>query len=144
MRGLEFNMQLLDSPAYVAVAAISALLLFLWPRHDNISRRGITPGPFGLTTWPARIYFLLKGYKITKEAYRHAKNTPYRLQTLVHDRLILPPKYLPELRMQPATRLSASKALVESILGRYSGVGVILKDRQLNDIARVQLTKSLR
>lgn len=46
--------------------------------------------------------------------------------------------------MLPATKLSASLALVTSVMGQHSGVDVILKDRQGYDIARVQLTKSLR
>lgn len=58
--------------------------------------------------------------------------------------LVLPPKYLPELRMLSGSKLSASDALVVSVLGQYSGVDVILKDRQAYDVTRVQLTKSLR
>lgn len=73
-----------------------------------------------------------------------AKNVPYRLQTLIEDVLVLPPEYLPELRMLPSSKLSASEALVVSVLGQYSGVDVILKDRQAYDVTRLQLTKSLR
>jgi hypothetical protein len=72
------------------------------------------------------------------------KDSPYLLQTLIEDVLVLPPKYLSELRMLPGSRLSASDALVVSILGQYSGVDVILNDRQTYDVTRVQLTKSLR
>lgn len=83
--------------------------------------------------------------KVTYSAhYRQAKDTPYLLQTLADDVLVLPPKYLPELRMLPGGKLSASEALVTSVLGQYSGVDIILKDRQAYDLARVQLTKSLR
>ena len=73
-----------------------------------------------------------------------AKDTPYLLQTLIEDVLVLPPKYIPELRMLPGSKLSASHALVVSVLGQYSGVDVILKDRQAYDVTRSQLTKSLR
>ncbi|KAL1592039.1 hypothetical protein SLS60_011631 [Paraconiothyrium brasiliense] len=52
------------------------------------------------------------------------------LQTLIEDVLVLPPKYLHELRMLPSSKLSASEALVVSVLGQYSGVDIILKDRQ--------------
>jgi len=58
--------------------------------------------------------------------------------------LVLPPKYFLELRMLPGSKLSASHALVVSVLGQYSGVDVILKDRQAYDVTRSQLTKSLR
>jgi len=73
-----------------------------------------------------------------------AKNTPYFLQTLIDDVLVLPPKYLSELRMLPGTKLGASDALVTSVLGQYSGVDIILKDRQAYDVTRLQLTQSLR
>jgi hypothetical protein len=66
------------------------------------------------------------------------------LQTLIEDVLVLPPRYLHELRMLPGSKLSASGALVVSVLGQYSGVDVILKDRQAYDVVRLQLTKSLR
>jgi hypothetical protein len=46
--------------------------------------------------------------------------------------------------MLPSSQLSASEALVTSVLGQHSGVDVILKDRQHYDIARVQITRSLR
>lgn len=75
---------------------------------------------------------------------KQAKDSPYLLQTLIDDVLVLPPKYLPELRMLPGSKLGASDALVASVLGQYSGVDVILKDRQAYDVTRVQLTKSLR
>jgi hypothetical protein len=75
---------------------------------------------------------------------QQAKGTPYLLQTLIEDVLVLPPKYLPELRMLPSSKLSASDALVVSVLGQYSGVDVILKDRQAYDVTKLQLTKSLR
>jgi len=46
--------------------------------------------------------------------------------------------------MLPGTKLSASDALVAGLLGQYSGVDVILKDRQAYDVTKVRLTKSLR
>lgn len=46
--------------------------------------------------------------------------------------------------MIPGSKLSASEALVTSVLGQHSGVDVILKDRQHYDIARVNVTRTLR
>lgn len=60
------------------------------------------------------------------------------------ERLILPPKFLVELRMLPESKLNQSHALIERWLGYYSGVDVILKSRQHSDICRVQLTQNLR
>ncbi|KAF2796779.1 cytochrome P450 [Melanomma pulvis-pyrius CBS 109.77] len=127
----------------VFAALLVASFVIFYPQNRAFRRRGIDPGVLSLKIWPARIWFLLKGHDITQKAYREAKNVPYLLQTLVDDVLVLPPRFLPELQLQPGTKLSASHALVASVLGQYSGVDVILKDRQANDISRTQLTKSL-
>lgn len=71
------------------------------------------------------------------------KDQKYNVQTLLPDRVVLPPKFLPELRMQAGHKLNASEALVATTLGHHNGVDIILKDRQSNDVCRVQLTKSL-
>lgn len=60
------------------------------------------------------------------------------------ERLILPHKFLVELRMLPQTKLDQSTALIERWLGRFSGVDVILKSRHHSDVCRVQLTQNLR
>ena len=60
------------------------------------------------------------------------------------ERLILPHKFLAELRMLPQTKLDQSTALIERWLGRFSGVDVILKSRHHSDVCRVQLTQNLR
>ena len=60
------------------------------------------------------------------------------------ERLVVAPKFLPELRMIPETRLSHSAALVERHLGFYSGVDTILESHQHSDVCRIQLTQNLR
>lgn len=60
------------------------------------------------------------------------------------ERLVVAPKFLPELRMIPETRLSHSAALVEKHLGFYSGVDTILESHQHSDVCRIQLTQNLR
>ena len=60
------------------------------------------------------------------------------------ERLVLAPKFLPELRMMAETKLSHSAALVEKHLGFYSGVDIILESHQHSDVCRVQLTQNLR
>lgn len=106
-------------------------------------RHGIDPGILSLKLWPARIWFLIRGYKTVQMAYDLNKHEKYLIRTLYSDKLVLPYRFLPELRMLPASKLNADVALVETTMGRYNGVDIILKDRQANDIARVQLTKSL-
>lgn len=75
---------------------------------------------------------------------RQEKDTPYLLQRSTSDALVLPHKYLPELRMLPGSKLNASEGLIATVLGHYSGMGIYLKDRQMHEIGRVQLTKTLR
>jgi len=65
------------------------------------------------------------------------------IQTLLGDQVVLSPKYLPELRMLPESSLNATAALVDSVLGTYSGVDILLKDHLSSDICRGQLTKDL-
>ena len=60
------------------------------------------------------------------------------------DQVVLAPKFLSELRMLPEQKLNSSAALVDSVLGSYSGVDIILKGHLSSDICRGQLTKNLR
>ena len=66
------------------------------------------------------------------------------VQTQDMERLVIAPKFLPELRMLPESKLSHSLSLVEKHLGYYSGVDVILQSRQHSDVCRLQLTQNLR
>ncbi|KAF2823679.1 cytochrome P450 [Ophiobolus disseminans] len=137
----------MQSPWYnqlLAITVVVTIAVALWPpKKKAFRRRGIDPGYWNLKVWPARIWFLIKGHDIVEQAYLQEKDAPYLLQSLNEDALVLPPRYLPELRMLPSSKLSASLALVTSVLGQHSGVDIILKDRQHYDIARVQVTKSL-
>ena len=65
------------------------------------------------------------------------------VQTLLGDQVVLGPKYLPELRMLPESKLNATAALVDSVLGTYSGVDILLRDHLSSDICRAQLSKNL-
>lgn len=65
------------------------------------------------------------------------------VQTLGMERVVVAPKFLSELRMLPESKLSHSAALVNKWLGYYSGLDVILQNRQHSDVCRVQLTQNL-
>ena len=45
--------------------------------------------------------------------------------------------------MLPESNLNATAALVDSVLGNYSGVDILLKDHFGSDVCRAQLTKNL-
>jgi hypothetical protein len=151
----------------LAIVLFCALLLLLPKRNAvRVARYGIDPGLLGLKTVPGKLYFLINGHKVVETRYKQvrsranlvgsklyanlvslnyqAKGEPYYLQATNVDRLILPPKYLPELRLYSSSILSGSIASVQNTLGEYSGVNIILKDRQSHDICKTRLTKSLR
>ena len=46
--------------------------------------------------------------------------------------------------MLPESSLNATAALVDSVLGSYSGVDILLKGHLSSDICRGQLTRNLR
>ncbi|KAF2740899.1 cytochrome P450 [Polyplosphaeria fusca] len=133
-----------DISPTLAILSLCALLLLL-PKRNAVGavRCGIDPGLFGFKTIPGKLHFLINGHKVVKARYEKAKNEPYYLQAKNVDRLVLPPKQLPELRMKSSSTLSGSVASVKNTLGEYSGVDIILKDRQSHDICKTRLAKSL-
>ncbi|KAF2661028.1 cytochrome P450 [Lophiostoma macrostomum CBS 122681] len=129
---------------------ISLLLPFLIsaliPKRRKVKadRVGGDPGLFGFMTLPAKLRFLLHGRSLVYNRYNSSlKDHNYYLQTTLVDRLVLAPKYLAELRDADPALLNTSVASVENTLGEFSGIDVILKDRQTHDLCRGKLTRSL-
>ena len=60
------------------------------------------------------------------------------------DTVVLAPKFLNELNMLPESKLSATAASVDSVLGMYSGVQILLQDHLTSYICRGPLVKNLR
>ena len=59
-------------------------------------------------------------------------------------RLVISPKFLPELRMLPIYQLTHAQAMVQNALGRYNGVDIALESRVHADVCQIQLTQNLR
>jgi hypothetical protein len=131
--------------AIVVSFLLPFLISALVPKRRKVKadRAGGDPGLLGFLTLPAKIRFLLQGRRLVYDRYK-LKDRNYHLQTINVDRLILAPKYLPELRDSEPAKLNTSVASVENTLGEFSGVDIILKDRQTNDLCRSKLTRSLR
>ncbi|TGO51091.1 hypothetical protein BOTNAR_0368g00010 [Botryotinia narcissicola] len=128
------------------VLALTILLVLTFPRQlrfPEIPRVGRKSGFWDFTHAAAKREFVLNGHHLVDEGYRKYKDEPFIVQTEDMERLILPHKFLPELRMLPQTKLDQSTALIERWLGRFSGVDVILKSRHHSDVCRVQLTQNL-
>lgn len=133
------------NPYWLAAALLFALVIYAPSIQPKLSPRrlGKDPGLFNLKIWLARIDFLRNGQKLVQQSYRRDTNANYTIQTLLGDQVVLGPKYLPELRMLPESSLNATAALVDSVLGSYSGVDILLKGHLSSDICRGQLTKNL-
>ncbi|GAB1319341.1 Ent-kaurene oxidase [Madurella fahalii] len=117
---------------------------------DNLSRPkaglprvGAKPGPFSLRTWWARWQWLKHGHQDVIRTYEQTKDANYVIQTLMGDTVVLAPKFLKELNMLPESKLSSTAALVDSIMGQYNGVDILLRDHLTNDICRGPFTRSL-
>ncbi|KAF7854678.1 hypothetical protein EAF04_010247 [Stromatinia cepivora] len=122
------------------------LLIFTSPRRSrfpDVPRVGKTSGLLDFNHTAAKKKFAINGHRLVDEGYHKYKDEPFIVQTEDMERLILPPKFLVELRMLPETKLNQSTALVERWLGHYSGVDIILKSRHHSDVCRAQLTQNL-
>ncbi|CAG8974301.1 hypothetical protein HYALB_00011970 [Hymenoscyphus albidus] len=120
----------------LALAAFSVSWYTLHSTRSKIvaKRLGQDPGILNFKQAASKRYFVSNGHSLVREGYKQSKDEKYVVQTQDMERLILPPKYLSELRMSPETKLSHSVALVERHLGYYSGVDIILQDKQHSDI----------
>ncbi|KAL9591967.1 MAG: hypothetical protein Q9179_007186 [Wetmoreana sp. 5 TL-2023] len=129
----------------VAIALLTLVLSIPGRKHPSGLRRlGGDPGLFSLKIWLARIQFLWRGPQLVDQSYLKDKNANYVIQTLLGDQVVLGPQYIPELRMLPESSLNATAALVDSVLGTYSGVDILLHGHLSSDICRAQLTRNLR
>jgi hypothetical protein len=72
-----------------------------------------------------------------------SKDKNYVAQTLMGDTVVLAPKFLSELNMLPESKLSSTAALVDSVMGRYNGVDILLKDHLTSNICRGPLARNL-
>jgi hypothetical protein len=66
------------------------------------------------------------------------------IQTSDVQRLILPPNYLEELRNLPEKWLSHRKSMVQTALGKYTGLDKVLHSTLHRDVVNGQLTSNLR
>ena len=128
------------------IASVVVIVSLLLPKRNRLRapRIGGEPGLFGFFTLYSKIRFLVSGRALVYKQYKADKNKPYYLETTFVDRLILPPKYLPELRDQEVGKFNATLASSINALGEYCGVDVILRDRQTHDLCRGRLVRSLR
>ena len=68
----------------------------------------------------------------------------YVIHTMMGDTIVLAPMFLNELKSLPEFKLSSTAALVDTVMGQYTGVDLLLQDHLTSDICRGAFTKSLR
>lgn len=59
------------------------------------------------------------------------------------DTIVLGPEFLNEVNMLPESKLNSTAALVDSVMGQYTGVDHLLKDHFTTDICRGPFTRHL-
>ncbi|KAI0401848.1 cytochrome P450 [Xylaria palmicola] len=129
--------------ALVLLATVSILGIFnaiLRPKND-FTRVGADPGPIGLRTWWARWKWYKGGHEQVRQRYK--EDDSYVVQTLMGDTVVLSPKCLHELKMLPESKLSSAEALVDSVMGKYTGVDLLLRDHLTSDICRGLFKRSI-
>ncbi|KAJ0417693.1 cytochrome P450 [Aspergillus carlsbadensis] len=88
-----------------------------------------------------RLLFFVKGPSLVYYGYSKYKNKPFRILKVDADMIVLPAKYLPEIRYLPHTKISLLDAQFNSVCGNYTN---ILNDSNLpaHTVAK-RLTPSL-
>jgi len=74
------------------------------------------------------------------EGYKKYKDTTFTIPTAHHPMVIIPPKFLDEIKALPEDILSFQKQVSERFLGRYTGLGV--SDTLVHSV-KVDLTKNI-
>ncbi|KAI8957377.1 cytochrome P450 [Daldinia sp. FL1419] len=138
------------SATSVAIALVGVLLA-AWIKERIASRRrfkglprvGIDPGLFGLRLKAARDEFYVRGQQLLVQGYEQHKDTPYIIQTCDNERLVVPDKFIEELKNLPDNRISFKEELLDRFMGKYTKLDAVRGANIHRDIVRHQLTKNL-
>lgn len=71
------------------------------------------------------------------------KDTPYVIHTCDNERLVIPDKFVEELKNLPDTQLSFKEELLDRFLGKYTKLDAVRGTNIHRDVVRFQLTKKL-
>ncbi|KAI8959969.1 cytochrome P450 [Daldinia sp. FL1419] len=125
--------------SYLATATIN----ILYREWTKVSAPRIGKNPWVSGLWRARAEFSKHGKELTRDGYVRYKNSMYWVQTGDMERLVLPVRFLDELRKLPNSILDSRTAVVERNLGWYNRVDIILKSTAHVDVCRTQLVQHL-
>ncbi|KAI1385879.1 cytochrome P450 [Hypoxylon trugodes] len=131
--------------------APGSTLLLTWLERRVSSRRkfaglprlGIDPGFLGLRTQAAKNEFFAKGQQLLEDGYTKHKDTPYVIHTCENERLVIPNRFIEELKNLPDTQLSFKEELLDRFMGRYTKLDAVRGTNIHRNIVQFHLTKSL-
>ncbi|KAI0425479.1 cytochrome P450 [Xylaria sp. FL1042] len=132
----------------LAIIALAITIFFIRSRRDSrhqaVSLPRIRKRSLLFRRAQEKRDFASNGRMIINEGYQKYKESMFVVQTTDMERLILSPKYAPELRMVPESTLSTRQAMCERHLGRYTGIDIVLTSTLQSDVCRTHLTQNLR
>ncbi|PQE15273.1 Ent-kaurene oxidase protein [Rutstroemia sp. NJR-2017a BVV2] len=130
----------------ITLSAIVVGLAVIWARYTSkaqIPRVGISPGFFNYNLKKAKAEFAQHGIKLLQDGYNRFNNSPFLVQTSNLERIVLPVKYLEELRSCPESQLSHREGICDRFLGYYTGLDVVRQSTLHNEVCQTQLVQSL-
>ncbi|KAF2686347.1 cytochrome P450 [Lentithecium fluviatile CBS 122367] len=137
------------STSYAIIVFVGLLVAWLGRRYSaqkpfrSLPRVGIDPGWFGQRRRAAQTQFYEHGQKLLEQGYAEYKDTPYMIQTCDDERLVVPDKFIEELKNLPDTQLSFKEQLLDRFMGGYTKMDAVRGSDYHREIVRGPLTKSL-
>ncbi|KAI1410582.1 cytochrome P450 [Hypoxylon sp. FL1857] len=135
----------------LAFIVLGGGLLLIWLGQRVRSRRkfaglprlGIDPGFLGFRTQAAKDEFFAGGQRLLEQGYAKYKGTPYVIHTCDNERLVIPDRFVEELKNLPDTQLSFKEELLDRFMGKYTKLDAVRRTNIHRDVVRFQLTKGL-
>ncbi|GFF25551.1 ent-kaurene oxidase [Aspergillus lentulus] len=115
--------QVLELPCWpFALLLSSSLYFYHYPPGEALAEIPTVRFSRFLPDFINRLMFIFVAPYLIKYGYEKYRDQPYRVLKADGDLLVLPPKYLPEIRHLPPSKLSGVDAQFENILGKYTNV----------------------
>ena len=154
LRNLNHILKMLSSSPSVTILALLStplILLLAWLTSrlrarlyiNTLPRVGINPGILGFRSAAAKAEFFTNGQKLLEKGYAQYKDTPYIIQTCDNERLVVPDKFINELKNLPDTALSFKAELLDRFIGKYTGLDAVKGTDIHREVVRGPLTKNL-
>ncbi|KAI4098309.1 MAG: hypothetical protein L6R37_006539 [Teloschistes peruensis] len=127
-------------PSLCILVSIFRSFRNLGHQHYPVVGKG---GSIVLPTWRARLHYITQGVEMIKNGYLKYTDTIFQVPTVNQNLLVLPTKYVDELKSLPETTMSSSQAVADYFLGSYTTMGIHLFGHVVWDVTRGHLTQNL-